>query len=33
LFIARTLATSLDVTHLSGDGTKVTVGLPVWRDA
>ena len=31
LFIAHTLATSFDVTHISGDGTKVTVGLPVWR--
>jgi anti-sigma regulatory factor (Ser/Thr protein kinase) len=31
LYIARALATSFDVTHISGDGTKVTVGLPVWR--
>lgn len=33
LFIARALATSLDVTHIAGDGTKVSVGLPVWRSA
>jgi anti-sigma regulatory factor (Ser/Thr protein kinase) len=31
LYIARALATSFNVTHISGDGTKVTVGLPVWR--
>ena len=31
LYIARALATSFHVTHVSGDGTKVTVGLPVWR--
>ncbi len=29
LYIARALATSLDVIHVSGDGTKVSVGLPV----
>lgn len=31
LYIARVLSTSFNVTHISGDGTKVTVGLPVWR--
>lgn len=29
LYIARALATSVDVTHVSGDGTSVQVGLPV----
>jgi len=29
LYIARAYATSLDVTHIDGDGTKVSVGLPV----
>ncbi len=29
LFIARALATSMDVTHVHGNGTKVSVGLPV----
>jgi anti-sigma regulatory factor (Ser/Thr protein kinase) len=33
LFIARALSTSLDVTHIAGDGTKVSVGLPVWRSS
>ena len=31
LFIAHTLATSVSVTHIRGDGTKISIGLPVWR--
>jgi anti-sigma regulatory factor (Ser/Thr protein kinase) len=33
LFIAKALSTSIAVTHIHGDGTKVAVGLPVWRAA
>ena len=33
LYIAKALATSIAVTHINGDGTKVSVGLPVWRVA
>ncbi len=29
LYIARAFSTSLDITHVHGDGTKVSVGLPV----